>query len=103
MAPTILRRGPEWFALFGRKNNAGTHSHLIIASHNVSASKVILRVLVLSLLMFKPALPKAVHRLARSRELEKTLHLEIQGPAEGCACQVQLERRTSVTYLKQCS
>jgi NADH dehydrogenase (ubiquinone) flavoprotein 1 len=24
VAPTILRRGPEWFAGFGRKNNAGT-------------------------------------------------------------------------------
>jgi hypothetical protein len=24
VAPTILRRGPEWFASFGRKNNAGT-------------------------------------------------------------------------------
>ena len=36
VAPTILRRGPEWFASFGRKNNAGTHSH-IICSHNVSA------------------------------------------------------------------
>lgn len=24
MAPTILRRGPEWFAGFGRKNNHGT-------------------------------------------------------------------------------
>ena len=23
VAPTILRRGPEWFASFGRKNNAG--------------------------------------------------------------------------------
>jgi NADH dehydrogenase (ubiquinone) flavoprotein 1 len=24
VSPTILRRGPEWFAQFGRKNNAGT-------------------------------------------------------------------------------
>ena len=24
VAPTIMRRGPEWFAGFGRKNNAGT-------------------------------------------------------------------------------
>lgn len=24
VAPTILRRGPEWFASFGRKNNSGT-------------------------------------------------------------------------------
>ena len=24
VAPTILRRGPEWFSSFGRKNNAGT-------------------------------------------------------------------------------
>mmetsp|Transcript_42181 Transcript_42181/g.103798 ORF Transcript_42181/g.103798 Transcript_42181/m.103798 type:complete len:339 (+) Transcript_42181:53-1069(+) len=24
VVPTILRRGPEWFASFGRKNNAGT-------------------------------------------------------------------------------
>jgi NADH dehydrogenase (ubiquinone) flavoprotein 1 len=24
VSPTILRRGPEWFASFGRKNNAGT-------------------------------------------------------------------------------
>lgn len=24
VSPTILRRGPEWFAGFGRKNNAGT-------------------------------------------------------------------------------
>ena len=24
VAPTILRRGPQWFASFGRKNNAGT-------------------------------------------------------------------------------
>eukprot|EP00891_Asterochloris_glomerata_P009680 jgi/Astpho2/9680/Aster-08401 len=24
VAPTILRRGPEWFSQFGRKNNAGT-------------------------------------------------------------------------------
>lgn len=24
MSPTILRRGPEWFSSFGRKNNAGT-------------------------------------------------------------------------------
>ena len=24
VAPTILRRGPDWFASFGRKNNAGT-------------------------------------------------------------------------------
>jgi NADH dehydrogenase (ubiquinone) flavoprotein 1 len=24
VAPTILRRGPQWFAQFGRKNNAGT-------------------------------------------------------------------------------
>ena len=23
VAPTILRRGPEWFSSFGRKNNAG--------------------------------------------------------------------------------
>jgi NADH:ubiquinone oxidoreductase subunit F (NADH-binding) len=23
VSPTILRRGPEWFASFGRKNNAG--------------------------------------------------------------------------------
>lgn len=31
VAPTILRRGPEWFASFGRKNNAGM-------SHNTCAS-----------------------------------------------------------------
>jgi NADH dehydrogenase (ubiquinone) flavoprotein 1 len=24
VSPTILRRGPEWFASFGRKNNHGT-------------------------------------------------------------------------------
>ncbi|CAN6548743.1 unnamed protein product [Malus baccata var. baccata] len=24
VSPTILRRGPEWFASFGRKNNSGT-------------------------------------------------------------------------------
>lgn len=24
VAPTILRRGPEWFASMGRKNNSGT-------------------------------------------------------------------------------
>ena len=24
VAPTILRRGPDWFASFGRKNNHGT-------------------------------------------------------------------------------
>lgn len=24
VSPTILRRGPEWFAGFGRKNNHGT-------------------------------------------------------------------------------
>jgi len=24
VAPTILRRGPEWFSSFGRKNNHGT-------------------------------------------------------------------------------
>jgi NADH dehydrogenase (ubiquinone) flavoprotein 1 len=24
VSPTILRRGPSWFASFGRKNNAGT-------------------------------------------------------------------------------
>lgn len=24
VSPTILRRGPEWFSSFGRKNNAGT-------------------------------------------------------------------------------
>ena len=24
VSPTILRRGPAWFASFGRKNNAGT-------------------------------------------------------------------------------
>lgn len=24
VVPTILRRGPEWFAGFGRANNAGT-------------------------------------------------------------------------------
>ena len=24
VCPTILRRGPEWFSSFGRKNNAGT-------------------------------------------------------------------------------
>jgi NADH:ubiquinone oxidoreductase subunit F (NADH-binding) len=24
VSPTILRRGPAWFAGFGRKNNAGT-------------------------------------------------------------------------------
>lgn len=28
VAPTILRRGPEWFASFGRKNNAGAGLHL---------------------------------------------------------------------------
>lgn len=28
-APTILRRGPEWFASFGRKNNAGTKLYCI--------------------------------------------------------------------------
>ena len=25
VAPTILRRGPEWFSSFGRKNNHGEH------------------------------------------------------------------------------
>jgi NADH:ubiquinone oxidoreductase subunit F (NADH-binding) len=29
VAPTILRRGPEWFSSFGRKNNAGTKLYCI--------------------------------------------------------------------------
>ena len=29
VAPTILRRGPEWFASFGRKNNAGEWSYML--------------------------------------------------------------------------
>jgi NADH dehydrogenase (ubiquinone) flavoprotein 1 len=29
VAPTILRRGPQWFASFGRKNNAGTKLYCI--------------------------------------------------------------------------
>ncbi|KAF6260857.1 NADH dehydrogenase flavo protein 1 [Scenedesmus sp. NREL 46B-D3] len=29
VAPTILRRGPEWFAGFGRKNNSGTKLYCI--------------------------------------------------------------------------
>ncbi len=29
VAPTILRRGPEWFASFGRKNNAGRSPVLV--------------------------------------------------------------------------
>ena len=29
VAPTILRRGPEWFASFGRKNNAGPSAHRV--------------------------------------------------------------------------
>ncbi len=34
VAPTILRRGPEWFASFGRKNNAGIPSFLTLCSHD---------------------------------------------------------------------
>ncbi|ONM25635.1 NADH dehydrogenase [ubiquinone] flavoprotein 1 mitochondrial [Zea mays] len=29
VSPTILRRGPEWFASFGRKNNSGTKLYCI--------------------------------------------------------------------------
>lgn len=29
VSPTILRRGPEWFSGFGRKNNAGTKLYCI--------------------------------------------------------------------------
>lgn len=29
VSPTILRRGPEWFAGFGRKNNSGTKLYCI--------------------------------------------------------------------------
>ena len=67
---------------------------------------IVVRALVLSLLGFQqmqPAWAKAVHRLACSRELGKLLHMEGQGPAEGCACQVQLECSSPVTCLKQCS
>ena len=31
VAPTILRRGPEWFASFGRKNNAGAFLPLLVS------------------------------------------------------------------------
>lgn len=46
VSPTILRRGPEWFASFGRKNNAGEVADQIVChcgvrpwrSHHISCT-----------------------------------------------------------------
>lgn len=38
VAPTILRRGPQWFASFGRKNNAGTKLFCVSGHVNKSCT-----------------------------------------------------------------
>ncbi|KAM1303775.1 hypothetical protein ACFX2F_021544 [Malus domestica] len=38
VSPTILRRGPEWFASFGRKNNSGTELFCISGHVNKSCT-----------------------------------------------------------------
>jgi NADH dehydrogenase (ubiquinone) flavoprotein 1 len=42
VAPTILRRGPEWFSSFGRKNNSGTKLFCISGHVNRCACALLL-------------------------------------------------------------
>jgi NADH:ubiquinone oxidoreductase subunit F (NADH-binding) len=70
VSPTILRRGPEWFASFGRKNNAGTK--LFCISGHVNRCAPVALLFSLQHLSSGPSIPTYRSRLPGVRTCHKS-------------------------------
>jgi NADH dehydrogenase (ubiquinone) flavoprotein 1 len=79
VSPTILRRGPQWFASFGRKNNAGTK--LFCISGHVNNPITVEEEMSISL---KELIEKSVDPIAAIRRLSHFYKHESCGQCTPC-------------------